>query len=153
MAKPISLLVFAFFSLAVSLSLLAEEANYFLIRFLPGENWIPSISYQDQPGLLKHHSYLQKMHIKDQIVMGGLVSGEPGSLMLVRTGSREEAEVIARQDPGVVTRILKAQITAWNVQMSSMRFVQRQPVQPIKDVDQTFRLKRVDPESRLNIED
>lgn len=85
--------------------------------------------------------------------MGGLVSGEPGSLMLVRTGSREEAEVIARQDPGVVTRILKAQITAWNVQMSSMRFVQRQPVQPIKDVDQTFRLKRVDPESRLNIED
>ena len=73
--------------------------------------------------------------------------------MLIRTSSREEAEVIARQDPGVVTRILKAEVTAWDVQMSSMRFVQRQPVQPVKDFDQTFRLKRIDPESRLNMED
>ncbi len=73
--------------------------------------------------------------------------------MLIRTSSREEAEVIARQDPGVVTRILEAEVTAWDVQMSSMRFVQRQPVQPVKDFDQTFRLKHIDPESRLNMED
>lgn len=131
----------------------AEEANYFLIRYLPGENWNHSISYQDQPGLKKHHSYLQKMHISDQVVMGGVVSGEPGSLMLVRTGSREQAETIARQDPGVETRILRTEVTAWNVSMSSMRFVRRQPMPPIKDPDQSFKVKRVDLESQLNIED
>ena len=145
---------FLFFTITVlSHNLRADDANYFLIRYLPGENWNHSISYKDQPGLKKHHSYLQKLHIKDQVVMGGTVDGEPGSLMLVRTGSREEAEVIARQDPGVETRILKAEITAWNVRMSSMRFVRRQPVAPIEDPDQTFRLKRIDPESQLNIED
>jgi uncharacterized protein YciI len=131
----------------------AEDANYFLIRYLPGENWNHTISYQDQPGLKKHHAYLQKLHIKDQVVMGGPVSGEPGSLILVRTSSREQAETIARQDPGVETRIVKAEVTAWNVQMSSMRFVRRQPAPLIENPDQTFRLKRIDLESRLNIED
>ncbi len=147
------LVLFVFTCAASSHFLRAEEANYFFIRYLPGENWNHLISYKDQPGLKAHHAYLQKLHINDQVVMGGLVSGEPGSLMLVRTGSLEEAEAIARQDPGVETRIVKAEITGWNVQMSSMRFVRRQPVPPIKDPDQTFRLKRLDPESRLNLED
>ena len=145
--------LFAVNCLALSHILRADDANYFFIRYLPGENWNHSISYKDQPGLKKHHSYLKKLHINDQVVMGGPVDGEPGSLMLVRTGSREEAEAIARQDPGVETRIVKAEITAWNVQMSSMRFVRRQPVPPIEDPDQPFRLKRIDRESQLLIED
>ncbi|MCZ6504310.1 MAG: hypothetical protein O6945_17570 [Gammaproteobacteria bacterium] len=148
-----SFLFCAFTCVALSNHLRADDANYFLIRYLPGENWNHSISYEDQPGLRKHHSYLQKLHINDQVVMGGPVDGEPGSLMLVKTGSREEAEVIARQDPGVETRIVKAEITAWYVQMSSMRFVRRQPVPPIEDPDQTFRLKRIDRESQINLED
>ncbi len=153
MSRFPAFLFFAITCAALSHNLRADDANYFLIRYLPGENWNHSISYKDQPGLKKHHAYLQKLHINDRVVMGGPVDGEPGSLMLVKAGSREEAEAIARQDPGVETRIVNAEITAWNVQMSSMRFVRRQPVSPIEDPDQTFRLKRIDPESQLNIED
>lgn len=152
MIRFIVLALFAFTCVTSSPFLRAEEASYFFIRYLPGENWNHSISYEDQLGLKEHHAYLRKLHINDQVVMGGLVSGEPGSLMLVRTGSREEVEAIARQDPGVITRIVNAEVTGWNVQMSSMRFVRRQPVPPIRDPDQTFRLKRLDPESRLNLE-
>lgn len=147
------LVLFAFTCMGSGHFLHADGANYFFIRYLPGDNWNHSISYKDQLGLKKHHAYLRKLHINDQVVMGGLISGEPGSLILVRTGSLEEAEAIARQDPGVETRIIKAEIRGWDVQMSSMRFVRRQPVPPIKDPDQIFRLKRIDPESRLNMED
>ena len=153
MSRFAACLFFAITCVALSHKLRAGDANYFLIRYLPGENWNHSISYRDQPGLKKHHSYLRKLHINDQVLMGGPVDDEPGSLMLVKASSREEAEAIARQDPGVETRIVNAEITAWNVQMSSMRFVRRQPVAPIEDPDQIFRLKRIDLESRLNIED
>jgi len=141
-------------ALLVSPSLVAaEEANYFLIRYLPGENWNHSISYQEQPGLKQHHQYLSDRQKQNQLMMGGPVTGEPGSLMLVRTGSLEEAQAIAQQDPGVKTNILKTEITAWDVQMSSMRFVRREPMPPLQNPEQSFRLKRVDPESRLNIDE
>ncbi|MBQ61621.1 MAG: hypothetical protein CMQ19_06040 [Gammaproteobacteria bacterium] len=66
-----SLLFLVFVCMVVNPPLRTEEANFFLIRYLPGENWNHTISYQDQSGLVNHHAYLLKMHIKDQIVMVG----------------------------------------------------------------------------------
>lgn len=73
--------------------------------------------------------------------------------MLVRTGSLEEATKIATQDPGVQMRLIRAEVVPWTVTMSSMRFVHRRPRAPIRDPDQSFSIKRIDLESRLNIED
>ncbi len=129
-----------------------DPVNYFMIRYLPGENWNQSISYEQQPGLKSHHEYLRSLYLKDQVLMAGPVKDAAGGLALVRTGSLEEAQALVRQDPGVVTMILKTVITPWAVQMSSVRFARRQPMVPIKDPEQSFKLKRVDPESRLNLE-
>ncbi len=129
------------------------EANYFLIRYLPGESWNDSIPYADQPGLKKHHQYIQQLHAADMVVMGGSVVGEQGGLVLVRTGSMDEARALVQQDPGIKTRLLQANVTGWDVNLSSMRFVRREKMAPIRDPDQVFRVKRIDLESRLNIED
>ena len=133
----------------------AQEANYFLLSYYPGASWNEAVSYQEQPGLKAHHDYVREMHINDQIVMGGPLassSRDQLSVMLVRTGSLEEAEKLASLDPGVQTRLVRAEVLPWNVEMTSMRFVRRRPVDQIRDPDQTFSIKRVDPESRLNIE-
>ena len=134
----------------------AEDTNYFLLKYLPGASWNQAISYEEQPGLKKHHDYLKGLHINDILVMGGTVddidSGEL-SVMLLRTSSLEEAEKIASQDPGVQMRLVRAEVRAWNLNMSSMRFVQRRPYKPIVDPGQSFSIKRIDPESRLNISD
>jgi uncharacterized protein YciI len=133
-------------------SIAEEGTNYFLIRYLPGENWNSEISYEDQPGLKQHHLYLREQQTHGPLLIAGPLGGEPGALALVRTGSLEEAEAIARQDPGVKTQIVKAAVTAWDIQMSSMRFDKREPMPPLDDPEQPFRLKRIDPESRINIE-
>jgi uncharacterized protein YciI len=142
--------------LQISGQAFAEDTNYFLLKYLPGSSWNRSISYEEQPGLKKHHEYLKGLHINDILVMGGTVDdGDAGelSVMLLRTSSLEEAEKIASQDPGVQMRLVRAEVTAWNLNMSSMRFVQRRPYKRIEDPGQSFSIKRIDPESRLNISD
>ena len=52
---------------------------------------------------------------------------------------------------GMITNIVECIIGSHD--MSSMRFVRRRPSQPIEDPDKSFSIKRVDPESRLNISD
>ena len=98
---------------------------------------------------------MRKLHVNDLVVMGGKVV-EIGrhqlSVMLIRTGSMEEAEKLASQDPGVQQRLIRAEVLPWDVTMSSLRFVRRKPIKPINDPEQSFSIKRVDPESRLNIE-
>lgn len=134
----------------------AEDTNYFLLKYLPGASWNRSISYEDQPGLKKHHEYLKGLHINDILVMGGTVDGVDSgelSVVLLRTSSLEEAEKIASQDPGVQMRLVRAEVRAWNLNMSSMRFVRRRPYNPIVDPGESFSIKRIDPESRLNISD
>lgn len=136
--------------------LMADEASYFLVIYTPGPSWNEALGYEKQPGLKKHHDYLKDLHINDQVVMGGSVmedmAYEALSVMLLRTGSLEEAKSLTIQDPGVQMRLVRAQVLPWSVDMSSMRFVRRRPSQPIEDPDKPFSIKRVDPESRLNIQ-
>ena len=132
------------------------EPNYFLLTYSPGASWNEAISYEDQPGLKQHHQYLQSLHMNDLLVMGGPVTDLNEDFLgiaLLRTGSLEEAETIASQDPGVVTRLIRASVVPWNVTMSSMRFARRRLKAPVDAPNQSFTIKRIDPESRLNIED
>ena len=72
------------------------------------------------------------------------------SVMLLRTGSLEEAEKLIEQDPGVQMRLIYADVVPWSVTMSSMRFVRRKPQPRIDDPEQSFRVKRVDLEQPFN---
>ena len=134
---------------------LAETPNHFLIALSPGSSWNEAISYEEQPGLREHHNYVRQLHLSDQLVMSGPVTdiNDPFvALLLVRTGSREEAEQIAQRDPAVETRILRAMIIPWYVQASSLRFIRQKSSPSVNDGDQSFSIRRYDPDSRLNLE-
>lgn len=146
--------------LSLSLVLIAagargEDAGYYLLNYYPGASWNEAVSYEDQPGLKKHHEYLRELHLQDILVMGGPVVGMGEnrlSVMVLRTGSLEEAERLANQDPGVQMRLVRAEVWPWNVELSAMRFVRRAPPLNVQDPNQPFSIKRVDPESRLNMD-
>jgi uncharacterized protein YciI len=135
--------------------LAADNNNYYLLAYYPGGSWNERLDYQRQTGLAPHHAYLKELYVNDVLVMGGSVDDRDGqavSLYLLRTGSIEEAEKIASRDPGVQTRLLKVDVTAWIVTLSSVRFIKRRLQAPDDDPDQPFSIKRLDPNSRLNIE-
>jgi len=106
---------FLLFTLFVLCSTAAkgEGTSYFLLLYTPGPSWNEALGYDKQPGLKKHHDYLKELHLNDQVVMGGSViediSYDALSMMLLRTGSLEEAQKLAAQDPGVQMRLVRAQ--------------------------------------------
>ena len=126
------------------------EPNFFLIRYYPGENWNRSISYAEQPGLRAHHAYVEDLYKRDQMVMSGEVDGESVGLAMVKVPNLEDVEAIVRTDPGVATKILRAEIIGWDIRYSSMRFVKPRPVEAIEDPDKPFRLRRRDQDSAIN---
>ncbi len=131
---------------------IADESGYFLIRFLPGENFNTALGYASQPGLKAHHAYQLKMHVADQLVMAGSVTGDEVGMAVIRTSSREEAEALVNADPGVVSKILRAEVLHWDLALSSMRFMPQKPMQPLADPDAPFKLRRIDSDSAINIE-
>lgn len=140
-----------------ALSAKAEDANYYLVTYFPGSSWNEALAYEDQPGLSRHHEYLRELYLDDILVMGGPVTDgivrDTLSMMLLRTGSLEEANQIMQQDPGIQMHLIDGEVTPWSVNMSSMRFVQRRQPPTVTSPDQSFSIKRIDPESRINISD
>lgn len=138
-----------------SLPTLAEDANYFLIGYSAGASWNDAISYREQPGLKTHHDFIRDLNVGQRVVMAGSVPGSVAGfvgVVLLMTDSREEAESIVSQDPGIQTRQLGAVIIPWDVSLSSLQVLRRKPAVQIEDPDQSFSIKRLDPDSRLNIE-
>ncbi len=130
----------------------AAESNYYLVQYRAGANFSQTLGYEKQPGLKSHHAYIRKLHVNDQVVMGGAVSGDLVGVLLIKTSSRDEAEALIRTDPGVISNILVADVLAWDVSLTSMRVMRRKPMAAIEDPDAPFRLQRIDSESAINIE-
>lgn len=138
----------ALLGLSVLPALAAQvQPNYYLIRYLPGENWNSTIDYANQPGLKAHHQYIKERYFADQVLMVGAVTGDAVALILVAATNEEEARAIVRTDPGIATQILKAEVIGWDVVITSMRFNKPVPIAPIEDPDAPFKLRRLDTHS------
>jgi uncharacterized protein YciI len=131
---------------------IAQEADpkFYFLTFWPGENWDYNIGFDHQLGIRDHKRYIQKLFDDNIILMGGPIADEPGSIMLVRVDSFEQAQSIVDNDPGVVNKILRGTIVGWHLEMSSMRQFKRQK-QEIESHDQPFRIESLDPTAPINI--
>lgn len=131
----------------------ADEAVYYVLRYTPGEHWAEGMPYDEQPGIAAHFEYLDKLFQERRLVMGGRLREEATGLMILRTGSLQEAREVAENDPGVVEGLVDAAVNTWDVRMSSMRWSKRRAPPAIQDPDEPWHLKRIDPSAPINLED
>ncbi len=141
--------------LLVSSTLLGAEGHtvLYVLRYIPGGNWQAGTPYEAQPGIQPHFDYLERLFEDRRLVMSGGLDGEAGGLVLLQTDSLQEAKHIAANDPAVGDGIVNARVSAWRVNMSSMRIVSRRPPPGPGDTDEPYRLKRIDPNAPINIDD
>lgn len=135
----------------VSSAALAEETpNYYLVTYGPGLSWDASVAFDSQPGMKAHLSYLSRLHDNDIVLMEGPLVDAEGAVMLVRTGSMEQAKRIVEEDPAIINRILTATVQGWRVEMSSMRQFKR-VVPDVKGPNEPFKVERIDPNAPITL--
>ncbi|MEX2489170.1 MAG: YciI family protein, partial [Pseudomonadales bacterium] len=131
----------------------ADEAVYYVLRYTPGDNWAEGTPYDEQPGIEAHFEYLGKLFEDRRLLMGGRIRDESTGLMILRTGSLEEAREVVENDPGVVEGIVNATVNTWDVRMSSMRWTRRRAPPVVQDPDEPWHLKRIDPSAPITLEE
>ena len=91
---------------------------YHVLFHSPGEKWVESLPFQQQPGVMAHVSYTAAFLENNKLVEGGPFLDHSGGMM-VFSGSKEEAEEIANADPAVKNGLLKVIVRPWLVAMST----------------------------------
>lgn len=130
----------------------AEQGNpsFFVLTYSPGSAWQSGAAFIDQPGMKAHIQYLTDLHNNDVVLMDGVLTDEPGEMLLLRTSSLDQAQQVAAQDPAVVSGVLVPRVSGWRVRMSSMRQYQR-GVRPEQDPKAPFKLERINPGAPINL--
>lgn len=140
-------LVFLLFTLPVLAQ--PDPPAFYVVTYSPGAAWQGS-SVNDQPGVQAHIDYIEQMHKKGLVLMDGLLTDEPGEMVLLRTSSLADAQDFAEADPAVSSGVLVPRISGWRVRMSTMRQVAR-PQTPPTDPGLPFKVERIDPDAPINL--
>lgn len=137
--------------LLLSLSLQAEsrQSEFFVIQFQAGDGWVEGLRYEKQPRLRAHLEYWTDLYYKEILLMNGPWRDGTGGIFIIRARDKETVETILSNDPGISAGVINASAEEWRVLNSAMRSVK--PIQIEITPDETFRLRRVDPDSPINL--
>ncbi len=130
-------------------SVIAEDTEFYVVRYSPGVNWKADVSYYEQPGIKKHLDYLKSFYEREIVLMSGPLVDLPGSMVIVRGGTLGAVRNFVDQDPAVVDKLMVGNVSGWKVFLSSLRKV---PIPVVElDPDEPFRLERHDPDAPINL--
>jgi uncharacterized protein YciI len=86
--------------------------RFYILNYERGPNWIEG-GKLDRQHLHGHLRHLAGFYSNGILVMGGPFRDTAGGLVVVQTGSREEAEAIGATDPGVRSGVLRVTVHEW----------------------------------------
>jgi len=86
------------------------EAICYVILLSPTEQ-----DRRDMAIIREHVKHLQELERRGQLVMCGPFSDYPGGMVIVRANSREEAVLIAEEDPYVRSGIRSYEVRTWSL--------------------------------------
>ena len=93
---------------------------YFVLFHTPGVNWIDSLPFREQPGVMDHVQYMATFLEQKKLVMGGPFLDNSGGMMIYNCETIEEAQKIANDDPTVKSGLLNVEVKQWMVAMQTI---------------------------------
>jgi uncharacterized protein len=93
---------------------------YYVLFHTPGPTWKEGTSFQEQPGVMDHVNYMASFMPNDMLAIGGPFLDNTGGMMVLRAGSQEETEAIAKADPSVRAGLLEVTVKPWYVPMETL---------------------------------
>lgn len=87
-----------------------SDRNVYVIRMMPGSGWRAGTPTADQPGYDRHIETLRRWSAQDIVVLGGPVTSDQGTLIIIRAASLEDARELAESDPAVESGLFIAEV-------------------------------------------
>jgi uncharacterized protein YciI len=99
------------------------SAQLFVIEHSPGPAWVNGVPYREQPGIDTHLRFMQSLHARGILVLGGPFLDEPGGthvgMAIVRASDVGDAEALAAEDASVVAGLIRVRVRPWLVPMGT----------------------------------
>jgi len=90
----------------------------YIIIHRPGPKWVEGVDFRDQPGVMQHVEYFQKVRSEGKLAFGGPFLDNSGGMMIPAAGLDEEQVTrIAAADPTVKNGLVTFEIRPWLVAM------------------------------------
>jgi uncharacterized protein YciI len=94
---------------------------YYVLFHSPGEKWVESVSFQEQPGVEEHVGYMASFLEAGTLAIGGPFLDDSGGMMVFRAKDQADAEEVANADPAVKKGLLKVIVKPWYVPMATLK--------------------------------
>ena len=99
-----------------------QPPQLFVMFHTAGPNWVDSLPFTQQPGLMEHVEYMSTFMAGNKLVMGGPFLDNSGGMMICKAESLEEAQSWAENDPTVKKGMLSVEVRPWLSVMSTVSF-------------------------------
>ena len=84
----------------------------------PGPKWAAGVAFREQPGVMQHVEYFQKINAEGKLAFGGPFLDNSGGMMIPAAQlSEAEVHAIAANDPSVKSGLVTFEIRSWYVAM------------------------------------
>ncbi len=98
--------------LGTRLASLPKTETLYVVHLAPGSNWIAGKSPGEQPKILNHLMYMERLYGSGALVMGGRLGDDHG-LAILRVSDRSRAERLLAADPAVLAGTFAYTIDPW----------------------------------------
>jgi uncharacterized protein YciI len=86
----------------------------YAIIYRPSAAWIPG-RLPDQQDLNAHIAYIQQLRGQRKLIQAGPFMSDNSEVTVIEVTSEAEAHSIVARDPAVVSGVLSAELTPWNI--------------------------------------
>lgn len=99
----------------------AMSNGLFLVTRTRGKRWNPERSLEEQEYWKEHAEFMDDLHRRGIVVLGGPISGTPDVLLIVRAGNEAQIEQCLEKDPWVDIQLLRTlKIQPWELRLGSV---------------------------------
>jgi uncharacterized protein YciI len=86
----------------------------YAIVYRPGPAWSPG-QLPDQQDFNAHIAYVHQLRVQGKLIQAGPFMSDNSQVTVIEVASEAEARSIVARDPAVLSRVLLAELTPWNI--------------------------------------
>lgn len=90
-----------------------RPSAYQVVIHRPGPGWQEGVGFRDQPGVEAHIGYMQELHARGCMILGGPFLDDSGGMAILAVATTEEAQALADADPSVQAGLLRFVVRPW----------------------------------------